>query len=165
MWEYLQFLWKSTNEHGVHSPFVFQFLTRGIYDFPLKKQYVHPRERLLQSAVYYFQPKTIFTTSNSFPYKLNVLTSNDILSSDFIIYYEENNRLTIDEILEQLTPHQLLWIVPTDNRKNILSKAKKNPTITLTVDFFHGILVSKRTEQLKQTFYLRSFRYFGDFKI
>ena len=33
---YLNFLWKSKNEHGVHSPFVFDLVTKCIYD---KKQY------------------------------------------------------------------------------------------------------------------------------
>jgi predicted O-methyltransferase YrrM len=29
---YFRFLWKSTNEHGVHSPFVFQLVTKCFYD-------------------------------------------------------------------------------------------------------------------------------------
>ena len=33
---YLNFLWKSKNEHGVHSPFVFDLVTKCFYD---KKQY------------------------------------------------------------------------------------------------------------------------------
>lgn len=33
---YLKFLWKSKNEHGVHSPFVFQLVTKCFYD---KKKY------------------------------------------------------------------------------------------------------------------------------
>lgn len=28
---YLKFLWQSTNQHGVHSPFVFDFVTKGLY--------------------------------------------------------------------------------------------------------------------------------------
>ena len=29
---YLKFLWKSKNEHGVHSPFVFHLVTKCFYD-------------------------------------------------------------------------------------------------------------------------------------
>lgn len=29
---YIQFLWQSKNEHGVHSPFVFDFVTKCLYD-------------------------------------------------------------------------------------------------------------------------------------
>ena len=33
---YIKFLLKSTNEHGVHSPFVYNFITKCLYD---KKKY------------------------------------------------------------------------------------------------------------------------------
>jgi predicted O-methyltransferase YrrM len=36
---YIQFLWHSKNEHGVHSPFVFDLLTKCFYDKKPKPQY------------------------------------------------------------------------------------------------------------------------------
>ncbi len=36
---YLKFLWKSKNEHGVHSPFVFLLLTKSFYDTKSKPEY------------------------------------------------------------------------------------------------------------------------------
>jgi predicted O-methyltransferase YrrM len=36
---YLNFLWHSTNEHGVHSPFVFNLLTKCFYDKKPKPEY------------------------------------------------------------------------------------------------------------------------------
>ncbi|WPO79101.1 class I SAM-dependent methyltransferase [Flavobacterium sp. KACC 22761] len=36
---YLKFLWKSKNEHAVHSPFVFNLLTKCFYDKKLKPEY------------------------------------------------------------------------------------------------------------------------------
>jgi hypothetical protein len=33
---YIQFLWRSTNAHGVHSPFVFSLVTECLYDRQLK---------------------------------------------------------------------------------------------------------------------------------
>jgi len=36
LWEYIKFKFKSTNQHGVHSPFIFDLITKCFYD---KKQY------------------------------------------------------------------------------------------------------------------------------
>ena len=36
---YLKFLWKSTNQHGVHSPFVYDLVTKCFYDLKLKPEY------------------------------------------------------------------------------------------------------------------------------
>jgi hypothetical protein len=49
---YFKFLWKSTNQHGVHSPFVFNLATKCFYDrkrypeYAILKKY---RESLLQN--------------------------------------------------------------------------------------------------------------------
>ncbi|MEO8534993.1 MAG: class I SAM-dependent methyltransferase [Flavobacterium sp.] len=37
---YIQFLWKSKNEHAVHSPFVFNLLTKCFYDKKSKPEYL-----------------------------------------------------------------------------------------------------------------------------
>ncbi|MEO8235916.1 MAG: class I SAM-dependent methyltransferase [Flavobacterium sp.] len=37
---YLKFLWNSKNEHGVHSPFVFDLITKCFYDKSSKPQYL-----------------------------------------------------------------------------------------------------------------------------
>lgn len=39
--EYIKFLFKSTNQHGVHSPFVFQLVTKCFYDKKNTSRYEH----------------------------------------------------------------------------------------------------------------------------
>jgi predicted O-methyltransferase YrrM len=49
---YLQFLWHSKNEHAVHSPFVFNLLTKCFYDKKIKPEYSvlnNYRNELLQN--------------------------------------------------------------------------------------------------------------------
>jgi len=52
---YLKFLWKSKNEHAVHSPFVFNLLTKCFYDKKSKPEYLilnDYRKSLLQNKNY-----------------------------------------------------------------------------------------------------------------
>lgn len=67
---YLQFLWHSKNEHGVHSPFVFLLLTKGLYNKKVRlaadalsnsNKSVSKKEQLLYKIVRYFEPKSILT--------------------------------------------------------------------------------------------------------
>jgi predicted O-methyltransferase YrrM len=49
---YIKFLWKSKNEHAVHSPFVFNLLTKCFYDKKTKREYLilkNYRKSLLQN--------------------------------------------------------------------------------------------------------------------
>ena len=49
---YIKFLWHSKNEHAVHSPFVFNLLTKCFYDTKLKPEYTvlkNYRNKLLQN--------------------------------------------------------------------------------------------------------------------
>ncbi len=39
--------------------------------------------------------------------------------------------------------------------KSFFNELRNNPEITLVVDFYYGCLISKRTEQSKQNFYIR----------
>jgi predicted O-methyltransferase YrrM len=41
---YLKFLWQSTNEHGVHSPFVFKLVTQCLYDKKHYSEYARLKE-------------------------------------------------------------------------------------------------------------------------
>ena len=65
---YLQFLWHSKNEHGVHSPFVFLLLTKCFYNKKIKlplaslstyKGANSKKSRLLYKIAHYFSPKFI----------------------------------------------------------------------------------------------------------
>ncbi|UJH92554.1 hypothetical protein LZ575_08765 [Antarcticibacterium sp. 1MA-6-2] len=44
LFSYIKFLWHSTNEHGVHSPFVFSLLTECLY----KKENKAAHKKLLE---------------------------------------------------------------------------------------------------------------------
>lgn len=165
MWDYLKFLCKSTNEHGVHSPYVYQFLTKGIYQFPYKKKYPKSKERLIQSLLYHFQPQNYYSSLKITPYIPDITETKSVCEAEIIIYFEKKSNVELNEMIQKLQTHQILWIVPIKNSSKIIQSIANNSKLILTIDFFYGILISKRNEQRKQTFTLRTFQCFGTFKI
>ncbi len=118
---YLKFLWNSKNEHGVHSPFVFDLLTKCFYN---KKKYPEysilkeshfknrvsksieislKRSKLLFKIVSYFQPEEIIEigdTSDSLMLpitlgnpKIKITSLKDINKLQIVnlIYFETGN--------------------------------------------------------------------------
>jgi hypothetical protein len=55
------FWWKAKNRHGIHSPFIYNFLDQGLYRRDLRS--FSPARRLLLAAVDHFQPEQV----GSFP--------------------------------------------------------------------------------------------------
>ncbi len=55
----LQFLVKSTNQHGVHSPFVYNYITKGLYENKKKSLKTNKTQQWLQQSINYFNPNSI----------------------------------------------------------------------------------------------------------
>lgn len=103
---YLKFLWYSKNEHAVHSPFVFNLLTKCFYDKKVKSQYTvikKYRNELLQNK------KTIEVTdfgAGSRVFKSNVRPISQIAKTAGIspkraqLLYRIVNYFQPDTILE-----------------------------------------------------------------
>ena len=83
---YLKFLLKSSNQHGVHSPFVFDFVTKSLYknnqeiinfDNYLQLEYLSKKKiKILSKIVSHFQLKEIcFNFSENSGLELNYIPS------------------------------------------------------------------------------------------
>ena len=55
---YIKFLLRSTNQHGVHSPFIFQYLTRCLYRKPARHK--NKAVDVVLKSIPYFKVKTVF---------------------------------------------------------------------------------------------------------
>lgn len=178
---YIQFLWHSKNEHGVHSPFVFLLLTQGLYNTKIKlpeaalstyKGVNSKKSRLLFKIVCYFSPKSILivgdTTSEKEVMELaNPKATIDIaLDSaiyDCIYIHSQEFQFITNERIEQMlntTENDSFWILE-DIHANPATEAlwqtlQQNPKVTVTIDTYHFGLVFFRREQAKEHFIIRA---------
>lgn len=164
---YLKFLIKSTNQHGVHSPFIYNFVTRCLYN----KQLVKPREFAnypammsgkqfisLLKIIRYLEVKAIFTDEKelsinencSLVTQLQTATTYDLIfinypkeNLDFYLNYMHNDSILIINNIHQ-KENELLW------RKLI-----ENEKVTACIDVYYQGYIFIRREQPKEFFYIR----------
>lgn len=156
MISYLRFLLKSTNQHGVHSPFVFNYLTKGLY--PLKKAYRienDPSIRLILSTIAYFDFKKIEVENEFLQQKIrnhfpHISMNRNHQLADLII---TNNPENLASYKNQMHNNSLLILYNLSNRQR--KRSQKVSDFTLVLDFYHTVVFSIRQEQMPQTFYLR----------
>jgi len=55
--QYLKFWFEATNEHGIHSPFIYRFVTKGLYN---KQKYCSSKSlNIFFKCIKYFKPNNI----------------------------------------------------------------------------------------------------------
>ena len=92
--KYFQFLLKSSNQHGVHSPFVYQLVTKCLYkkidknswktfqnsnNKLLKNKKIknsHKKAKILLKLIHYFKPKNILEIAKSLDLRVITLAMN-----------------------------------------------------------------------------------------
>ena len=178
---YIKFLWNSKNEHGVHSPFVFDLVTKCFYDRTKFPEYSllknNPkRARLLFRIIRYFKPKTILEIGNPTELDTNIFSSEIIpfeelqknklsknnITFDFIYFNQnESQKTTIAyfELLLHTITNNVVWIIndihkSTEN-ENTWDIIKKHPKVKVTIDTFQFGMVFFRAEQEKEHFVIR----------
>ncbi len=178
---YLQFLWHSKNEHGVHSPFVFLLLTQGVYNKEIKlpdaalftcKGVNSKKSRLLFKIVRYFSPKSILIVGDTTFEKEVMALANpkatidialDSAIYDCIYIHSQVFQFITNERIEQMlntTENDSFWILE-DIHANAAAEAvwqtlQQNPKVTVTIDTYHFGLVFFRREQAKEHFIIRA---------
>nr|WP_299069696.1 hypothetical protein [uncultured Allomuricauda sp.] len=158
---YLKFLLKSTNEHGVHSPFVFNYVTKCLY---LKQKWDKVKSiNILLKSIAYFNHKSIElygkhdlkkTLEIHFPNmaigrkpidvvytdELKIDTLKQLISEDKL----HNNSMIFIHSIHQTPKKQQLW-------RNLIEL----PIITVSIDMFNCGVLFIRKEQVKEHFIIR----------
>ena len=158
---YIQFLLKSTNEHGVHSPFVFNYITQCLYKKPRKSK-TKTLDILLKSSSY-FSFKTIkvigspdyekiienhFPQENDSPKNIDLLYLNSSLMLNkeqlFIEFKLKNDSLILIDNIYKTKEEYATW--------NDLVASKK---VAVSIDMYYCGVLSIRKEQEKEHFTIR----------
>ena len=156
---YLRFLLKSTNEHGIHSPFVFDLVTKCLYKKPQKAK--QKTLDVLLKSIEYFEVKNVVVFSDP--------AVEGIIKKEYpeVSFSKEPKDLVFFNAVPNGTFSELLGQVHNDSVilfKNIYSSAEEfrkwselteHEKITVSIDFYYCGLVFIRREQVKQHFYIR----------
>lgn len=155
----IQFILTSTNQHGVHSPFVFDFVTKGLYQKSLKSVPINnftaslklpkKEEKILAKIFNYFNIASVTPNpkelENSLGNSYKILYVNDIEHFELIktFSYSSKNIVIIHKIHTQKS-NLLKW-------KDLC----KNTNATVTIDLFYFGLIFFRETQAKEHFKIR----------
>ncbi len=158
---YLKFLIKSTNAHGVHSPFVFNFVTQCLYS--QKKLHRNKTINVLLKSIGYFNfkkieingapevetfVKTKFAATSFDNPTVDILFTDLMDDSKFMELLSvgklHNNSMILVDGIHQTKEKWEEW-------KNLIA----SPNITVSIDMFHCGTIFIRKEQVKEHFTIR----------
>ncbi|EAR00116.1 hypothetical protein FB2170_00580 [Maribacter sp. HTCC2170] len=162
IFSYLKFIFTATNQHGVHSPFIYNFVTKCLYK---KSKFKHPKTfRVLLESCSYFNVKKI----SIIPKNMHVqsLIKNTYPQIDFneqpydIIYMDLPNTKMFNGILKNRLYHNnsmllVKNIYQSKDSSQSWELIKSNVEITASIDMFHCGALFFRQEQTKEHFKIR----------
>ena len=149
---YFKFLYYSTNQHGVHSPFVYQFVTKGLYrkteisnlidNYKSLKSLSKKEQKILSKIITYFNVDTISFDSIASKNNNNLLFIQQLNHKTFI--KPKSNYFVVIKNIHQSKVTFSNW-----------QKLIKNAKATVTIDLFYFGLLFFRKEQAKEHFIIR----------
>ncbi|MBM1106481.1 hypothetical protein JQC67_10055 [Aurantibacter crassamenti] len=157
----LKFLASATNQHGLHSPFVFNYITKCIYH---KKTYKQSKTiDVLLKSIAYFNYQNIQVIGNTI---VRDLIRQKFKNCNFdenkidLMYADELTPKVFNVFLSEEKTHNnsMLLINSINKNKNTLKQWQQivaAEKATVTIDFFSCGVVFKRKEQVKEHFKIR----------
>lgn len=157
---YIKFLLSATNQHGVHSPFVYAFVTKCVYN---KKGYSKQTSlNLFLKSLEYFNIKNVnisdvdqkvrLQISHSFPHIKLDSSSNNF----WYISCLKEERLSKLMQQAQFQNDSIVFIDGIFKDKKAWESLIVSDKIRVSINFFYGGILFFRKEQVKEDFKIRT---------
>lgn len=160
--QHLKFLLTSTNQHGVHSPFIYNYVTKCLYS---KTSYSYSKSvNILLKSIVYFSAKQVWIPENK---RLEKIVRKHFTEVRFaenfssILFLSLSDQELIDSMLskESCIQNDSLLIIDgiygSQDKKKAWEKIKLHEKVRVTVDMFYCGAVFFRQEQAKEHFNIR----------
>ncbi|MGB3150599.1 MAG: hypothetical protein WBB27_08025 [Maribacter sp.] len=157
---YLKFLFSATNQHGVHSPFVYDFVTNCLYQKTERKLPV--TEEVLLKSIAYFNYKNIGLVNDSIVFKNQIRTLSKGISfteMPFDLIYADEDSAHFKQVSKNQIHNDSMLLIkgiyrPRKDSEN-WKEIKRMPQVRVTIDLFYCGIVFFRKEQAKEHFRIR----------
>ncbi|HDZ05522.1 hypothetical protein LCGC14_0067740 [marine sediment metagenome] len=157
---FIKFIFTATNQHGVHSPFVYDYVTKCLYS--KEKLKLPITSKVLIKSLHYFNSKTVHILGDNKVLEATIKkhcttvsiteTNADVLIGS--ISYFKNNDIIINSLSDCV---MLLLNGIHKNQTSIESwnRLKRESPVCVTIDLFYCGIIFFRKEQVKEHFKIR----------
>lgn len=156
---YVKYIVRATNEHDVHSPFVFNFLTQALYQKP-KLSKDKTLDILLKSSRYFNIRRARIIGNEGYTAKL--VEKHPILGQEApldVIYVEHMEKEPLSLVSAEDVHNDSLVLINHIRKDSHAFHAWRTliewPQISVSIDFYSCGMIFFRKEQEKQHFTIR----------
>lgn len=158
--QYIKHLLTATNQHGVHSPFVYDYLTKCLYSKPKYK--ASKSENVLLKSIPYFSIERFKSSSTDSRIENRILKEFGLKAAQqapFDFIYLDNLAEDILSIYKDKIHNDSMILVEnihrTKDTTSLWEVLKQNEMVTASIDMFHCGVLFFRKEQVKEHFKVR----------
>ena len=159
----LKFLLTATNQHGVHSPFIYRYVTKCLY---VKPNYIRQKsQNILFKSIVYFKAERVWLPSKKEDIKKEIQHEFPSVQFengpyDILFFSPSEAEKLIRTPAEDYKIHNNTLLLIDDihrNKANLSTweNIQSHEKVTITIDLFYCGAVFFRKEQAKEHFKIR----------
>lgn len=158
--QYLKHFVSATNQHGVHSPFVYDYITKCLY---AKSNFKGSKtDKVVLKSIPYFRVEKYKIISKTKALQKRIETELNLLSSEEIpidlLYCDEPEMKLLQDYRDKIQNDSVFIIgniYKNEDNKSLWKAAKEHDLVQVSIDLFYCGMLFFRKEQAKEHFKIR----------